>query len=114
MRRLHRDGSLIDTMISAAPIREANGKVVGVIATMIDVTQRKRSERMLAASEARKDAILRAALDAVVIVDHEGLIVEVNTATEETFGWTRPEAVGQAVPRAGRRARPTAARSPTS
>ncbi len=95
VRRLHRDGSLIDTMISAAPIREAGGTVVGVIATMIDVTQRKRSERMLAASEARKDAILRAALDAVVIVDHEGLIVEVNTATEETFGWTRPEAVGR-------------------
>ena len=95
VRRLHRDGSLIDTMISAAPIREANGKVVGVIATMIDVTQRKRSERMLAASEARKDAILRAALDAVVLVDHEGLIVEVNTATEETFGWTRPDAVGK-------------------
>jgi len=95
VRRVHRDGSLIDTMISAAPIHEANGKVVGVIATMIDVTQRKRSERMLAASEARKDAILRAALDPVVIVDHEGLIAEVNTATEETFGWTRPDAVGK-------------------
>ena len=39
-----------------APIREANGKVVGVIATMIDVTQRKRSERRSRASEARKDA----------------------------------------------------------
>ena len=50
---------------------------------------------MLAASEARKDAMLRAALDCVVIVDHEGLIVEVNTATEETFGWTRPDAVGK-------------------
>src|SRR3954447_13770375 len=95
VRRVHRDGSWIDTMISAAPIREANGKIVGVIATMIDVTQRKRSERMLAASEARKDAILRAALDAVVDRRHEGLIAEVNTATEETFGWTRPEAVGK-------------------
>jgi PAS domain S-box-containing protein len=51
---------------------------------------------MLAASEARKDAILRAALDAVVLVDHEGLIAEVNTATEETFGWTRPDALGKA------------------
>jgi PAS domain S-box-containing protein len=60
------------------------------------VTARKRSERMLAASEGRKDAILRAALDAVVIVDHEGLVAEVNPATEETFGWTRAEAVGKA------------------
>ena len=95
LRRLHRDGSLIDVMVSAAPIRDAHGTVVGAIATMIDVTHRKRSERMLAASEGRKEAILRAALDAVVLVDHEGLIVEVNPATEETFGWTRLEAVGK-------------------
>jgi PAS domain S-box-containing protein len=95
LRRLHRDGSLIDVAASAAPIRDAHGEVVGVIATLIDVTQRKRSERMLAASEGRKDAILRASLDCVVIVDHEGLISEVNPATEETFGWTRQEVVGK-------------------
>jgi PAS domain S-box-containing protein len=95
LRRLHRDGSTIDVMTSAAPIRDAQGNAVGVISTMIDVTFRKRSERMLAASEARKDAILRAALDGVVIVDDGGLIVEVNPATEEVFGWTRGEAVGK-------------------
>jgi PAS domain S-box-containing protein len=95
LHRIHRDGSLIDVMTSAAPIRDAQGDTVGVIATMIDVTLRKRSERMLAASEARKDAILRAALDGVVLVDDEGLIVEVNPATEEVLGWTRSEAVGR-------------------
>ncbi len=96
LRRLHRDGSLIDVNTSAGPIRDAHGNVVGVIATMMDVTARKRSERMLAASEGRKDAILRTALDCLIVVDHEGLIVEVNPATEETFGWTRPEVVGKA------------------
>jgi PAS domain S-box-containing protein len=95
LRRLHKDGSLLDVNLSAAPIRDANGDVVGVIASMIDVTARKRSERMLAASEGRKDAILRAALDSVIVVDHEGLVVEVNPATEETFGWTRPDALGK-------------------
>jgi PAS domain S-box-containing protein len=95
LRRLHRDGSVIDVAISAAPIRDAHGAVIGVISTMIDVTARKRSERMLAASEGRKDAILRAALDCVVIVDHAGLVVEVNPATEETFGWTRSDAIGK-------------------
>jgi PAS domain S-box-containing protein len=95
VRRLHRDGSLIDLSISAGPIRDARGEVVGVIALMIDVTERSRSLRALAGSEARKDAVLRAALDCVVIVDHEGLIVEVNPATEETFGWTRGDAVGR-------------------
>jgi PAS domain S-box-containing protein len=96
VRRVHRDGTPIDINMSAAPIRDAQDVVVGVIASMIDVTARKRSERMLAASEGRKDAILRAAHDSVVIVDHEGLVVEVNPATEEMFGWTRLEALGRA------------------
>jgi PAS domain S-box-containing protein len=95
LHRLHRDGSLIDVNTSAAPIRDAHGNVVGVVASMMDVTARKRSERMLAASEGRKDAILRAALDCLIVVDHAGIVVEVNPATEETFGWTRQEAVGK-------------------
>ena len=95
IRRLHRDGTLIDVNTSAAPIRDTHGNVTGVISSMMDVTARKRSERALAASEGRKDAVLRASLDCVVIVDHEGLVTEVNPATEETFGWTRSEAIGR-------------------
>ena len=94
MRRLHRDGTLIDISISASPIRNAQGEVLGILSLLMDVTGRKRSERALAASEGRKDAILRAALDCVVIVDQGGLVVEVNPATEETFGWTRADAIG--------------------
>jgi PAS domain S-box-containing protein len=95
LRRLHRDGSMIDVSTSAAPVRDAHGSVIGVISTMIDVTARKRSERALAASQGRKDAVLRASLDCVVIVDQEGLVTEVNPATEETFGWTRTDALGK-------------------
>ena len=94
LRRLHRDGSLIDVFASAAPIRNAQGEADGVICSMTDVTARKRGERALAASEGRKDAILRASLDAVVIVDHEGLITEMNPAAEEVFGWARTDVLG--------------------
>ena len=95
MRRLHQDGTLIDISISAAPIRNAQGEVLGALSLMMDVTSRKRSERALVASEGRKDAVLRAALDCVIIVDHDGLVVEINPATEETFGWTRPDAINR-------------------
>lgn len=95
LKRLHRDGTLIEVNISAGPIRNAHSEVVGVVALIMDVTSRKRSERALVASEGRKDAILRAALDCAVIVDHEGLVAEVNPATEETFGWTRADAIGK-------------------
>ena len=95
LRRLHRDGALIDVRASAGPVRNAQGEVVSAIALMTDETARKRSERALAASEGRKDAVLRSSLDCAVIVDHEGLITEVNPATEETFGWTRADLVGK-------------------
>ncbi|OYV77970.1 MAG: hypothetical protein B7Z73_19925, partial [Planctomycetia bacterium 21-64-5] len=95
LRRLHRDGTLIDVNTSGAPIYDAHGQAVAVIASMVDVTARKRTERALVASEGRKDAVLRASLDCSVIVDHLGLITEVNPATEETFGWTRLDAIGK-------------------
>jgi PAS domain S-box-containing protein len=95
LRRLHQDGTLIDVSVSAAPIRDSHGDVVAIIASMLDVTARKRSERALATSEGRKDAVLRASIDCIVIVDHEGLIVEVNPATEETLGWARTDVLGK-------------------
>jgi PAS domain S-box-containing protein len=94
MRRLHSDGSLIDISISVAPIRNAQGEVLGALSLLMDVTGRKRSERALQASEARKDAVLRAALECLVMVDHGGFVIEINPATEETFGWTRSDAIG--------------------
>jgi len=46
-------------------------------------------------SEARKTAILASALDAIIVMDHEGLIEEFNPAAERAFGYSRAEAVGR-------------------
>jgi len=60
MRRLRRDGTLIDVSISVAPIRNAQGEVLGVVSLMMDVTGRQRSERALAASEEREERLREA------------------------------------------------------
>jgi len=49
----------------------------------------------LVREEARKDAILRTALDGIVSMDADGCIVEWNPAAERTFGYTRQEALGR-------------------
>ncbi len=56
--------------------------------------ERKRAEQSMRESETRKSAILESAMDCVITVDHTGLVVEFNPASEKTFGWTREEAVG--------------------
>jgi len=96
--RLRRDGSTIDLSVTAGPIRNAQGDVVGVVSLMVDRTERSRWERAVRDSEARKDAILRSTLDSIVTVDGDGLVVEFNPAAEETLGWTRADVIGFSFP----------------
>jgi PAS domain S-box-containing protein len=51
--RMRRDGTRVDVEISAAPIRDAAGTVVGHMALFSDITERKRHEQELRASRAR-------------------------------------------------------------
>jgi PAS domain S-box-containing protein len=52
-------------------------------------------ERELKRSEVRKAAIVDAALDCIVTIDHEGCITEFNPAAEHTFGYSRDEVLGK-------------------
>ena len=49
----------------------------------------------LRAGEAHALAILDAALDPVITIDHEGVVLEFNHAAVETFGYSREDAVGK-------------------
>ncbi len=60
-----------------------------------DAARLRASERGLRESEARKGAILESAIDAIITMDHEGRIVEWNSAAERIFGWSRTEAIGR-------------------
>jgi diguanylate cyclase (GGDEF)-like protein/PAS domain S-box-containing protein len=75
--------------------RDANGRLKRITGVSVDVTQRKAIERSLQESESRKKAILDAALDCVITIDHEGRIIEFNPAAERTFGYSRDAVVGE-------------------
>jgi diguanylate cyclase (GGDEF)-like protein/PAS domain S-box-containing protein len=54
-------------------------------------------EEELRASELRKALILDSASDSILTVDHEGRILEFNTAARRTFGYSRSEVLGREV-----------------
>ncbi|MGV3756420.1 MAG: PAS domain S-box protein [Verrucomicrobiota bacterium] len=68
-------------------------ELVGGVA--IDVTERLKMQDELRASQARSQAILNSALDAVVTIDELGCIVEFNPAAERMFGHSREEVLGK-------------------
>ncbi|MEJ7639175.1 MAG: PAS domain S-box protein [Singulisphaera sp.] len=59
------------------------------------MTERRRAERRVQQSEARKAAILETALDAILTIDHEGKLVEINPAAETIFGHARGDILGR-------------------
>jgi PAS domain S-box-containing protein len=58
---------------------------------------RVRAEERLRASEEISAGIVRAALDCVITMDHEGRVVDFNPAAEDTFGYRRDDAIGRTV-----------------
>jgi PAS domain S-box-containing protein len=56
--------------------------------------ERCRAQGAVRESDARKSAILNAAFDCIVTMDHHGNVIEANAAAERTFGYTSAEMVG--------------------
>ncbi|MBF0621302.1 MAG: PAS domain S-box protein [Magnetococcales bacterium] len=80
-----------------APILEDDGSLIGLVSVVRDITARKQAEKRLQDSEARQRAILNAAMDAIITIDHLGNVVAFNPAAEQTFGYKNKDAVGQSI-----------------
>lgn len=110
LRRLRKDGTLIDISLWTAPLRDEHGCIRGKIAISADITERRRAEQeRLRLLESERDArqradatdrfreLLEAAPDAIIEINEEGRIVLLNEVTERLFGYSRNELLGQSV-----------------
>ena len=80
-----------------APVTGPDGRVASFIAVKSDVTERKKIEHALRASEERFRQLVMAAPDAVVGVDGKGNIVFANQETDNLLGYASGELVGKPV-----------------
>jgi PAS domain S-box-containing protein len=69
---------------------------VAVLGSQIgQFVERSRAQRAVRESDARKSAILNAAYDCIITLDHRGHVIELNDATERTFGHAAADMVGR-------------------
>ncbi len=87
-----KDGSRVPILLGGALFEKGGNEGVAFV---LDLSEQKRAEVAFRRVEQQARSIVDAALDAVVVMDGEGIITEWNKQAEETFGWTRPEALSR-------------------
>lgn len=85
-----RDGRRTHADANAAPTFDSEGRLVGSVLVLHDVTERERAEE-------RFRAAVEAAPNAMIMVDSEGRMTLVNTQTERLFGYSRAELIGKPI-----------------
>ncbi len=92
--RLTKDGRRIPIELTAVALKR-EGVIAGYASIMRDITERKRMEQELAASEESLRTIFNSVNDAIFIHDIEtGRILEVNDKFFELYGYSREEISG--------------------
>jgi two-component system, cell cycle sensor histidine kinase and response regulator CckA len=87
------DGTPLWVEVSASLVRL--GEESAVLTILHDITERRRAAEALRRCEARMKSVLVAALDDVIIMDEQVLVVAWNARAAELFGFAPDEAIGR-------------------
>ncbi len=85
--------SLIDNLLRLQifmGIVSATGLILSAV-----VAERKKAESALRESESKIRAVLESTLDGIIVIDHKGIIGEMNSASEHLFGYHRLQLLGK-------------------
>jgi PAS domain S-box-containing protein len=80
---ISRDGTERPIRESTAPIRDADGRIIGMVIVFMDMTKEHEIERLMRSSEALNRAVINSMMANIAVLDRHGAIIAVND------GWER-------------------------
>ena len=93
-----RHGRIVEVSFNASVFRDIEGRVRGVLAAARDVTEQKRLQEQLRESQLYNRSLIEASPDALVTVDPEFVITDVNEQMVRLTGVPREGLIGSAFP----------------
>jgi PAS domain S-box-containing protein len=81
--------------VTVFPVKDSEGNVNNVVLQHIDITERKKMEEALRASEEKYKTLFESDPDYTILVGLEGIILDFNAAAEQIIGKSKEELVGK-------------------
>lgn len=100
----HKDGCLYPKLMNISVVRNSVGKIEYFIGSYTNISSQKAAEEEirqitnhLRESEERTRTILDTAVDGIITIDENRIIISVNAAVEKMFGYCQEELIGRNV-----------------
>ncbi|AEG18394.1 PAS domain S-box protein [Methanobacterium paludis] len=84
--RVRKDGKIINVSMTLSPIRNSRGKITGISIISRDITQQKKAERELKASEKRYKLLVENVPVGILHLDRNGDVIDVNPKLMDIVG----------------------------
>ncbi len=82
-------------LTTITPVKDPSDRVISVICTSIDITERKKTEEALQQSEESYRGLFNTIRQAMYILDDQGKFIDVNEGAEKMYGYARHEFIGK-------------------
>ncbi len=89
-----KDGGIITVLNNSRPLTDSDGKVTGMLSTLIDITERKRAENEIIRAKEEWERTFNAVSDPMIVLDKQHKIVRANQAMADALGVTPQGVVG--------------------
>ncbi|MFQ5847597.1 MAG: PAS domain S-box protein [Candidatus Methylomirabilales bacterium] len=97
VRRQKKDGSPIDVSLSTATLHDANANIIGIVAVVTDITERKRRDDEFREMRQYLTRLIEGSTDAIISTSKDGNVVLFNKGAEILLGYQREEVIGRHV-----------------
>lgn len=93
--RIRKDGKRVHVCLTATPLKDSDGRVLGSTEIARDITEQKHAEAKARLHQERLNVMLSSIGDAVIVTDVSGFIEFLNPVAASLTGWKQEEARGQ-------------------
>jgi PAS domain S-box-containing protein len=91
----HADGAYHWHLRHAVPLHDSKGNLVRFVGTCADIEDFKVAQERLESAEERARLIVDRALDAIIVIDSDGIVSGWNEQAQKIFGWPRAQILGK-------------------